>query len=49
MATKTETLTIRVGPKFRADLAAAAAEDEMTLGEFVRYVLADYLRHRPRD
>jgi predicted HicB family RNase H-like nuclease len=48
MATKTETLTIRVGPKLRADLAAAAAEDEMTLGEFVRYVLAEHLRRRQR-
>jgi hypothetical protein len=47
MATKTQTLTIRLGPKLRAELERVADEDEMALGELVRYILTDYLRHRP--
>ncbi len=44
MATKTETITLRVGPKLKAELEVAAAEVEMTVGEFVRHAIADYLR-----
>jgi predicted HicB family RNase H-like nuclease len=47
MATKTTTLSVRLGPKLREQLEHAATEVEMTLGEFVRYVLAEHLKHRP--
>jgi predicted HicB family RNase H-like nuclease len=43
MATKTTTLSVRLGPKLRAQLEQAAAEMEMTLGEFVRYALQQRL------
>ena len=46
MATKTTTLSVRLGPKLREQLEQAAAETEMTLGEFVRYIAAEYLKHR---
>jgi len=49
MGIKSEMVTFRLGPKLREELEKAAAEDEMVLGEFVRYVLADYLKHRPVD
>lgn len=47
MATKTTTLSVRLGPKLREQLEHEAAEMEMTLGEFVRYALAEHLKHRP--
>lgn len=47
MATKTTAITFRVGPKLKAALEAAATDDEKSLGEFVRWVLQDYLDHRP--
>jgi predicted HicB family RNase H-like nuclease len=43
MATKTTTLTIRLGPKLRNQLEQAAENREMTLGEYVRHVLQDHL------
>lgn len=49
MATKTESINLRVGPKLREQIEAAAAENEMSLGEFVRYVLADWLRDYALD
>lgn len=44
MATKTTTLTLRLGPKLREELEAAAYYQEMALGEFVRYAVSEYLR-----
>lgn len=49
MAHKTQTLTIRLGPRLREDLERAAARSEMTLGEFVRHVLLDYLKHNQTE
>jgi antitoxin component of RelBE/YafQ-DinJ toxin-antitoxin module len=42
MATKTETINIRVGPKLKDDLARIAEAREMTIGELVRFVLIMY-------
>jgi uncharacterized protein (DUF1778 family) len=44
VATKTTTLTLRLGPKLREELERAAYYQEMTLGEFVRYAVSQYLR-----
>jgi len=44
MATKTNTLTLRLGPKLREELEQAAYDQEMALGEFVRYAVSEYLR-----
>ena len=49
MPLKTRTLTIRLGPTLRENLEKAAADAEMALGEFVRYVLADYLKPTQGD
>jgi predicted HicB family RNase H-like nuclease len=47
VATKTKNISIRIGPKLHAELMQAAAENEMTLGEFIRYVVVEYLKHTP--
>jgi hypothetical protein len=44
MATKTTTLTVRVGPRLREQIEERAAEAEMNTGEFVRFVMAEYIR-----
>ncbi len=49
MATKTNTLTLRLGPKLREELEQAAYDQEMTLGEFVRYAVAEFLRKEQTD
>ena len=41
---KTETVHIRIGPEFKAELEQAAYDQEMRLGEFIRWALAEYLR-----
>jgi len=42
-ATKTSTLTIRLGPKLREELEKHAYHQEMALGEFIRYAVSQYL------
>lgn len=49
MATKTETLTLRIGPKLKADLELAAAREEMTVSEVARYILAEWMRRPVSD
>lgn len=46
MATKTEVITFRTGPRMKAAAARLAEKREMTSGELARHALADYLiRH----
>ncbi len=46
MATKTEIISLRVGPATKAAIEQAADRREMTMGEFVRFATQDYiLRH----
>lgn len=44
MATKTDKISLRLGPQLREELEQAAHYQEMRLGEFVRYALSEYLR-----
>jgi hypothetical protein len=41
---KSETLKFRLGPQLKEELEHAAYDQEMRLGEFIRYALAEYLR-----
>jgi predicted HicB family RNase H-like nuclease len=41
--TKTEILSFRVGPELRATLTELAVGREMSLGEYVRYLLAKHV------
>jgi len=43
MSIKTDRLNVRIGPRLREDLEQHARYQEMTLGEFVRYALVQYL------
>lgn len=43
MALKTEIVHFRVGPELLGQLQQEAYDQEMRLGEFVRYALAQYL------
>ena len=46
MATKTARLSVRLGPKLREDAEAMAYRLEMTLGEFIRYALSEYIKEQ---
>ena len=41
---KSETVKFRLGPELKAELEQAAYDQEMRLGEFIRWALAEYLR-----
>ena len=41
---KTELLSLRMGSGLKAELEQAAYDQEMRLGEFIRWALAEYLR-----
>jgi predicted HicB family RNase H-like nuclease len=41
---KSETLKFRLGPQLKEELEHAAYDQEMRLGEFIRYALSEYLR-----
>jgi len=43
MALKTEIIHFRVGPELLGQLQQHAYDQEMRLGEFVRYALSQYL------
>lgn len=47
--TKPETLTVRLGPKTRADAERYAELREMNLSEFVRYCVRLYMDSTPED
>ena len=42
-------IQVRVSKRLRADLVTEADENEMTLSEFVRYVLREYINNRPTE
>lgn len=44
MATKTTSITLRLGPKLREEAEAMAYHLEMNLGEYVRYAISEHLR-----
>jgi len=46
MAIKSTTLTLRLGPRLREELEQAAYDEEMALGEFVRFAVNQYLQIR---
>lgn len=41
-ATKTTTITVRVGPKLRRKIEEEAKAHEQSLGEFIRHALLDW-------
>ena len=43
------TIQVRVPQRIRDALEFEAGNNDMTLSEFVRYVLRDYLQHMPRE
>jgi predicted DNA binding CopG/RHH family protein len=49
MAIKTERVTLRLGPELLEATEQAAYNQEMALGEFIRYALAEYLRLQKED
>lgn len=46
---RTKTITVRVGPNFRAMVKEYAAMREMSVGEFVRYCTMLYMDTTPAD
>ena len=46
---RTHLTRLGVNPVVAARLEGFADEADMTLREFVQYVLSDYVRHAPRD
>lgn len=41
---KSETVKFRLGPQLKEEIEQAAYDQEMRLGEFIRYALSEYLR-----
>lgn len=46
---RTKTVTVRVGPRLRADLERYAELREMSVGEFLRYCALVYMDSTPSD
>lgn len=47
---KSETVKFRLGPQLKEEIEQAAYDQEMRLGEFIRYALSEYLRQQePSD
>ena len=46
---RTQTITIRVGPRLRSQIEEYASAREMSVGEFVRYCVLVYMDTTPAE